>query len=378
MARCILDRKSKENTLINLTLKVIQEVVKSGIKKVYLVGSLASCESTVLNKNTWVSDVDMIIDVELSTFLKLLILGSRKNLSERLSLVLKSHVSVTITSLKLARYFKSIRPNALYLFEMTPLSLDKTEAKIQPGRPNEFPGLSDSLNLAFSAIADYLFLQSEVHKEVSDEEKTYILAKRCLTLLNSFLMFKRIYSRSYLERMKMATEHYAKLSSILTENDIKVLQILTDFKLSGDHIILNKLPLSHGQNMPEFLSDYFKKLAVRIFPYLLAEYTESNPLSKTQKELVFCNLLDGYKSHASISFISCFFYAISQVLLFLKDRKNEKLKVALYSVSIERLKAGDFIRLMIGKAFFKSFFKNESVGKEHISAIKLLWDQFMN
>lgn len=359
-------------------MRTIQDVVKNGIRQVYLVGSLATGESTVLNKKTNVSDVDIIIDVDAVTFLKFQLLGFRKRLSTRLRLVLKSHVSPMIISSDLARYFASVSPSTLYMCEMTPVSFDEQKHAINAYELQEAPSSSDSLNLAFSSIADFLFLQAGLLGDMNNDEKTYLVAKRCLSLLHSFLISMGLYSRSYRERMQLFIENYTSLGAILGDEDIEVLKILTDFKLSGENTVLGKLPTSKGQDILAFLNGYFKDLALRIFAFLLATQAKSNLASQAQSELTLCTLLNNYKIHARESIVSCFSYSFSQSFLFLKDRNNDKLKLALFSICSERLKAGASIRFLVGKAFVKSVFEKESLGPDYVESIKLLWDQFMD
>lgn len=357
-------------------INMIHGVIKGKIKNVYLVGSLASGEGTGLNERVCFSDIDLIIDVGFATFLRLQVLHSQKLLSKRLNLALGCHVSPTITCLSLGNYFKFFKPNTLYLCEMSPLSLDDNRDRISSKGACGFPARSDALNLAFSSIADYLFLKCGAIRDVNDEEKSYILAKRCLTLLNSFLIFKGFYSRNYGERIRIAVNHHDSLQLILDKKDIDLLSILTDFKLSGDFKLFAKLPTTVDQDVLRFLYDYFQTLAKKIFAYLLSAYAGYNSIPAGREKLFLHNLLAKYKSNSRLSIANCLFYTMSQILLFLKDRKSIKLKVALYSVFSERLKAGEFLRLLIGSAFLRVLSEEEKLSKENVESLKTLWDQF--
>ena len=90
-----------------LVVKSVNAHFPSGLKNIYVVGSFSSGEITILHNPlsgaVYMSDIDVIVDVDLTTFLKCRITGVAQKLSKLLtdritSKGVKTHVSISVTS----------------------------------------------------------------------------------------------------------------------------------------------------------------------------------------------------------------------------------------------------------------------------------------
>ncbi|GAI91801.1 unnamed protein product, partial [marine sediment metagenome] len=241
------------NSIRCLVAKTVTAYIPSGLQNIYVVGSYSSGEVTILrdtcSDKICMSDIDVIVDVSPFTLLKCHIV----NLAQKLSGILtskiesegiKTHASIHITSFTLFNSLRFLKAqNTVYLYELTPIDFSQknyANASHMQCTPNKL----DSMNLVFSSIADYVFTKLELVEDDTIHERTYMLAKRCLTILYSFMLFKGIHPRSYVMRISLARRNFDKLNEVLSDEDLQVLDALVEYKLTGDgEVLTQKLPV---------------------------------------------------------------------------------------------------------------------------------------
>ena len=108
----------------------INNYIPSGVRNIYVVGSFSSGEITIIpsaSNEIYISDVDVVVDVDSLTFLKCQIVNLAQELSEMLTKRLrlkgfKTHVSISIASFALFNFLQFLKPqNTVYLYELTPI-----------------------------------------------------------------------------------------------------------------------------------------------------------------------------------------------------------------------------------------------------------------
>lgn len=388
-----MDINSFTRSITPFVARAIHTRITKGLRDIYAVGSLSSNEVTVIRNEhsdkIYISDIELIVDVGISTFMICCVKGVAKRLSQELTKILKlrgfkTHVSITITSFALSRLIPSIKPNSVYLYELKRVKLDSSDFTTFSTDLLIRPSKLDSLNLVFSSIADYVFAKLNLFENLTIHEKCYIVAKRCLTLLYSLMLFNEVYPKSYVSRITLAKEHFKKLSNVLSYSDIEVLEALTYYKLSGNLIVLaQKLPTnSRDTNSTlEFLDRYFEELTKKVLMHELAicVYTkEKLELRRSPDNLA--TLLGEYKSKIQMPLLKRIVYVMTHTVLAVlcsEERDWKKLKVIHYSLLTKGLKIEDLLRYLVSLTFLLVVSGKARNKLKSIYGIKLLWDSFM-
>jgi len=378
---------------VPFVIRAIRASFKKGLRNVYVVGSLASDEVTVIcnerSGKMFASDVELIVDVSLPAYAICCVKGTANKLSQKLTEILelrgfKTHASITITSFALSRFIPAIKPNSVYLYELRHVVLNSkylttrsTAFRIRPDKLN-------CINLVFSSIADYVFARLNLFENLTAPEKCYIIAKRCLTLLYSLMLFNEIYPKSYISRITLAQEHFEKLLDVLSYFDIEVLEALTYYKLSGNlDILVQRLPLSSKDtnNTLGFLGGYFEELAKKVLMYELTNcvYTKEKLKPRHLPDNIAI-LLGEYVSKIKMHLPKKIMYLMARLTLAIlcpEERDSEKLRIISYSLLAKGLKIEDLLRYLVSLTFLSMVSGNARTGLKNVEGIKLLWDSFM-
>ncbi len=129
------------------------------------------------------------------------------------------------------------------------------------------PSKKDAIELVFTVVSDLVFSK---FRNISKIEESYIYAKRTLTLLNSILIFHGLFAETYQKRMEIARKYVTKRGIPLSQDEIKTLEILTEYKLSGSfQQLLVSLGCTKTDDLIGFQREILKKLTTRILYYEL-------------------------------------------------------------------------------------------------------------
>jgi len=242
----------------------------SRIKCILLTGSVANGEGTVIEYDNCMvtSDFDFVIYMKFSDFLKKRTYLA--NLSQQITTRLmkrgiNTHI-VFVPSTSVLRILSPFAKTGIYEYEFVFAS------KCLFGKTPQFdkakrPTTRDALELTFTVISDLVFSNL---KEVSKIEESYIYAKRALTLLNSLLIFHGLFAETYQKRMKNAKK-YAPIGAIPINNDeIKTLELFTEYKLSGSfQHLLDSMGYEKADDLSSFQKAFLKNLVTKILYYEL-------------------------------------------------------------------------------------------------------------
>lgn len=378
-------------SIVMFVLKSIQQNIPDGT--VFFVGSLANDEATIVrdgfsSKKILSSDLDIIIFVDMLTFVRNRILKLPSKLAKELTYALesnghKTHVSVEVFSYALHRFIPSFFPNTIYQYEMARVTLDKNQYSISPVRLHVTPSKSNCLDLVFSAIMDCTSMKLELYKDITTQQKCYVVAKRCLTLIYSLLLFEAEKPRGYMSTVKLAKNHFSKFQDIIACTDLEVLTVLAEYKIQGDpRILTEKLPTKE-KTLDEallFLFSFFERLAERVLLYELNHYFSSRINDAKYGRELLCELLEEYRTKSKISIARCLTLFLMYSAYFVADRDFRKLKFRISSVLSGRLEINSYVRYLVGKLFHlltTSANKNMAELKSLASYTMDLWNIFM-
>lgn len=316
----------KINSLaINYLFKSIN---KKEISCLLLTGSVANCEGTVLRTDSSTvvaSDFDFVVYMNLINYLR-----NRRQFpklsSEISDYIVKNNVDTHVVFLPLCKALQRIPGlgnSSIYEYEFS--FGGKCMFGTKPSLNNKArPTEKDALELTFTVIGDLIFSNSE---SLSVEEKIYVYSKRALTLLNSLLIFNKIFAITYKERITNA-KNLGKLNC-LSENELRTLAAYTDFKLSGElKPLLTSLNFSNVEDLIVFQKDFLKNFAVKILYIELSIFSKKSYASKfsiQEMENELPKLLLEYYNKYNLSFTSRFnglaLYLISSLSLNTQKRE---------------------------------------------------------
>lgn len=246
----------------------------SKIKSILLTGSVAHGEGTVIEHESYLvtSDFDFVIYLDPLHFMK-----NRthlQNLSQEITTrLLKRGVNTHITFVPSIILRAGIRfiNSSIYEYEFASGSkclLGKSPSFDKTARPTK----KDALELTFTVLSDLLFLN---FKNVSKIEESYIYAKRALTLLNSLLIFHGLFAQTYQERIKIAKRYASTGAFPISHDEIKMLEIFTEYKLSGSfQHILDALACNKTEDLLMIQKEFLKKLTTKILGYELMNFVD--------------------------------------------------------------------------------------------------------
>jgi hypothetical protein len=338
----------------------------------YAIGSFASGESCIFIKNRdkiCLSDFDGIIDLTPAAYIKYYFNKRFDYLSNSLTDFLKAkgletHVTLKITCSAMPKFFSFSNPNTVSMYELRSIM-----GKDNPAFYSS-PSRQDIINLVYSSIADFLFIKLD---NDNIDEKCYIISKRCLTLLYSLLLFKNIHPKTYRDRAILCEKEFKKLVPILSSEDVEILQILTDFRFSGDLMVLKRrLSLPNSMDALIYLASFFRNLASKVLLFELSNFNQ-----KQERDLCIQNR--EYAEALKISYINAFCNTLFHTLGCLKNRRMDQLRLLLFSSLHEKMKIDDWVRYCVGMTFVYSTQKNSQVLSEEAktASLKKLWLTFM-
>lgn len=236
-----LSKDEKSNALLKYivkisVLKLLSCIPIKAIKDIQITGSIANGEGTVIKSDSQVvtSDVDIVVYLGFPYFIIATVKGIFKNLSQEVNSLLssrglKTHVCFTGTT-KITKLFSYFSGSHIYDFEFMKNKSIYNQGDRYIEKRVYIPTKKDALQLTFTVIADYLFLDLLAQLDI---EKVYILAKRFLTLIHALLVFEGRPKFSYEERV-IFVEMSPKISAFLSESEKEFLRKFTRFKLSGE------------------------------------------------------------------------------------------------------------------------------------------------
>jgi len=312
---------------------LLKHIDADKIRCTLLTGSVANGEGTVIRYNTSMvtSDFDFVIYFDFPHYMKNR--AHLQNLSRGISARflkrgLNTHIQFLPTSL-LRTSLDFMNPS-IYEYEFAFAS------KCIFGKAPSFnkmvrPSRRDALELVFTVISDLIFSR---FKNVSKIEEIYIHAKRALTLLNSILIFHGFFAETYEKRMEIAKKYAPQGVIPFDRDEIKTLEIFTEYKLSGSlQQLLDSFACRETDDLIKFQREFLKKLATKILCYELVNFidktTETNltyNISSQNMTYNFLKLLKEYSKHSKarllpriIGIIICMFGLLAG------DRKRKEL-----------------------------------------------------
>jgi hypothetical protein len=197
---------------------------------IYVIGSLAKNEEYCIeNEYIEISDLDLIVFADTTSFVKCVLLDCHKYASRYLSRLLsqkniRTHISVTFLPYLLYR-IGFLKPNTIYLYEAKPIVCFRNERKcfIVETRSNIMIDPYDTLNLVISSMADYLAILLK-WDQVDTNEVLYTLAKRVLSVLYALELYMGLNPPSFIEAPSLA-ERFK-----LIDEDLPLLRICSKIK----------------------------------------------------------------------------------------------------------------------------------------------------
>ncbi|MHA1705616.1 MAG: hypothetical protein ACTSUX_06000 [Promethearchaeota archaeon] len=225
-----------KNILRVSVLMLLKYVPITAIKDIQITGSIANGEGTVIKTEPKIiaSDIDIVVYLSFPYFLIIAMKEIFKKLSEAINSYfsakgIKTHICFTGTS-KVLRCLSFLNKLHIYDYEfITNKSLLNTR-RTNINNKIYTPTKKDALQLTFTVIADYVFLDLKASSEI---RKVYLLAKRFLTLLYVILIFEGKQRIKYKQRIS-SVEDMSNRLNLLSAREIYLARKFTNFKLSGD------------------------------------------------------------------------------------------------------------------------------------------------
>lgn len=243
------------------------------IQCVLLTGSVANGEGTVIGRMPSIiaSDFDFVSYSDLQYYIKNRAYFGK--LSRRISLRLqekgiRTHVEFLPTPSILHATTHFAMPK-IYEYEFA-FASKCVFGEFPPFKKVVCPSKKDALDLVFTVVSDLVFSE---FKGISETEKSYIYAKRALTLLNSILIFHGFYGETYEKRMELARKYMRRAVFPISDNEMRILEGFNEYKLDGilEHL-LESIMCAERKNAIRFQKDFLEKLTIKILHYELENY----------------------------------------------------------------------------------------------------------
>lgn len=249
---------------------LLKNVNANRIKCILVTGSIANGEGTVIKHNSSVitSDFDFVVYLDFLYYLK------NRNHFRHLSQVMSARlinrkVNTHVVFLPSAKIFQTgirLTNSSIYEYEFAVASkcvFGKVLSFNLAARPTK----RDALELTFTVVSDLVFSN---FKNLSKIEESYIYAKRALTILNSILIFHGSLAETYEKRMKIAKSYVSRGKLPVTQDEMKILEIFTEYKLSGSlHRLFDSLSCSDIGDLLRFQREFLANLAIKILNFEL-------------------------------------------------------------------------------------------------------------
>jgi hypothetical protein len=277
----------------------LQNTNISKIHCIILTGSLANSEGTVVKNKSQIvtSDFDFDIYVDSIYFLRhksLFRILSQEMTKRLLARGIRTHVEYLPTGQRLRSAFSFMNSN-IYEYEFSIAS--KCVFGTKPifdttARPTR----EEALELAFTVAGDIVFSKTT---QYSDAELSYVYAKRSLTILNSLLIFHGIFAETYQKRLDAGIKWLEKLE-FLSEEDLHMLSVFTQFKLSGSvEELMVDLGCKSIRALIRIEHEFLKNLASRVLLYEIAALSSKHqgallPYNSDVRSVDYIYLLGDY------------------------------------------------------------------------------------
>lgn len=312
-------------------LKLLSRIPIEAIKDIQITGSIANGEGTVIKCDSKVvtSDVDIVVYLGFPYFIIATIKGIFENLSQEVNLYLsakglKTHICFTGTT-RITKLFSYFSDSHIYDFEFIKNKSLYNQGSLCMEKRAHMPTKKDALQLTFTVIADYLFLDSLAP---SDIEKVYLLAKRFLTLIHALLIFEGNPKFSYKERVT-AIETTPKISDFLSTSEKEFLRKFTYFKLNGKlSYIFDAFKSTDIMQIITFQKELLVSIVLKIISYELQELygskiscrqkiVNNSILSPEEKLMILLNTFF-IQTRKSVLNSLIYTYVLAIILLFTK------------------------------------------------------------
>jgi len=346
------------------------QLLKPRLMLLYVIGSIAkdeaSCFMMKRNDNTgvlFISDLDLIVFTDLISYIKCKLthcdrIGAIYTEALR-SFGIETHVSTTITSLKLYKFLKFLKFNTINLYEMRKATCHKFLKICVVDRKRREPStiidVDDALNLVISSIADYIHI---VTNHSSETEALYTITKRILSLFYALDLALGFKPQSFTEAPLIVMDNLEKMQRFIDENDLKILKATMTCRRSLDpRCLLQHMNSSYSEETRESLLDSFyvafEKYAERILQYFIEikalHITRMHSIEIERRGAVA--IAEIYKQLQKLDFAQTFIVPIYLLNSLLARKHKQELAPKVYALLKHKLILQDFLRYLVLKFF---------------------------
>ena len=284
---------------------LLKNVSANKIKCILVTGSIANGEGTVIKHNSFLvtSDFDFVVYLDFPYFLKNKIYF--QHLSQEISMrLMNREVATHVVFLPATKVLQSVfclTNSSIYEYEFANASkcvFGTTQSFNLAARPTK----RDALELSFTVVSDLVFSN---FKSLSQIEQSYIYAKKALTLLNSLLIFNGLFAETYEKRMKIAKKYMHIGILPLAQNELKILDLFTEYKLSGSFFqLFDSLACKDIGDLLRFQREFLTNLTKKILAFELnnafAEEKQAKPRhTGPSLNVKFTKLLEEYSKRST-------------------------------------------------------------------------------
>ena len=289
--------KQKLYSFYRLLLSLIYRILISSRPRklaLYVIGSVAKNEISCIElenkdrKKLVISDLDVMVVVDLRSFIKYMFLGYSK-IGSTLTNILRSkgletHISITILSLLPFKVLRNLRFNTINFYEMKRVICYGADTNCHIVESTEKTrkyviNPDDALDLIVSSIADYIFVVTD---NVYIKEAVYLTAKRILSLFYALELSLGLTPKGFTEVPVVAENNFEKISNIVGRNELKLLYIIANFKRNCDINYLRQNIMDLGYNtssdndLLQFLLESFERYVRKILLHFGRNINNSN------------------------------------------------------------------------------------------------------
>lgn len=347
------------------------QLLKPKLISLYVIGSIAKDEPScfrIKNGNDkealFISDLDLIVLVDLVSFVKCKLMhcdriGTLYTKALRF-LNIETHVSMTVTSLKLYRVLKFLKLNTINLYEMKKVLCYKPLKICGVAKRRKELSMTidvdDVLDLVVSSIADYLYV---ITNDVNETKALYTIIKRILSLFYALDLALGFRPQSFAEAPLIVMNNLEKMHRFVDENDLELLQTIATCRKHSDlQCLLQVMKTSCSERVCEgqsfllnSLYTIFEKYAVRILWYLIKIKTShtmhKHPIDRSEVVAV----AEIYKQLRKPNFAQTFITLIDLLNSLLVRKHKRDLALKVYTLFKRELTLYDFLRYLILKFF---------------------------
>jgi len=348
------------------------QLLKPRLMLLYVIGSIAKDEAScfIIKRNDnngvlFISDLDLIVSTDLISYIKCKLthcdrIGAIYTEALR-SFGIETHVSITITSLKLYKFLRFLKFNTINLYEMRKAPchefLKICVVDREKREPSTIIDVNDVFDLVISSIADYIHV---VTNHSSETEALYTITKRILSLFYALDLALGFKPQSFTEAPLIIMDNLEKMQRFIDENDLKILKAtMTCRKNLDPRCLLQHMNASYSEETCEskrLLDSFyvaFEKYAERILQYFI----EIKALHTTRMhsiEIERCGAVavaEIYKQLRKLDFAQAFIVPIYLLNSLLVRKHKQELALKVYTLLKHKLILQDFLRYLVLKFF---------------------------